>query len=136
VSGLVWPEGVPVSARWDADIYVIFDSKQQAQIEDYDEDYEGLSVSMFPQPAGCDDWYERSVGSPFFPYTTCLLMKSTGGEEFGAREMEWLKQSIQQNTDSNGPEELYAFERERLAENKIWVRICELDISRRSTCRT
>jgi hypothetical protein len=107
-------------------LYVIFDSKQRGEPEDYDENYEGLSVSTFPAGVLYNDWYERSVGSSFFTCSTSLLMKSTG-EDFGARELQWLKYSIQDNIDANGPEELYGFECEHLAANKIWVKINELD---------
>jgi hypothetical protein len=128
-------------------VYVIFDSKQCGDPEGYDEYFEGLSVSGYPAAVLYDDWYERSVGSSFFMCGTSLLMKSTG-EKFGARELNWLKRSIQDNIDTNGPDELYSFECEPLpanrnangpdvelygfgfgpsAANRIWVKIYELD---------
>ncbi len=101
--------------------YVIFDSHSDGWFDEYDDD---AAVSEYPSTVAYDDWYERSVGTSLYSFSTSILMKSTG-EPFTRQEIAWLKRSIQNNIDKNDISALWWFALKPMDKNRIWIRIHE-----------
>lgn len=105
--------------------YILFESFQCHPIDSYNENASDITVDGYPSViTSNDDWYERISGR--HSYFTSILMKSTG-EPFTTTEIGWLKNSIRDNIDTNGPDLLWGFECEPLAKNKLWIKVYEFN---------